>query len=171
MAAGKAKTLAIYPGTFDPLTRGHEDLIERSCRLFGTTIVAVASRSPKKTLFSLTERISMIQKAVRGLKGARVEPFDGLLVNFAHKMGAQVIVRGLRAVSDFEYEFQMALMNRSMAPDIEITYLMTKQDFVHLSSSLIKEVAQYGGKLSHSVNPDVARILKIRFSTKNRKKG
>ena len=113
----------------------------------------------------------MIRNAVRGLKGARVEPFEGLLVKYAYKVGAQVIVRGLRAVSDFEYEFQMALMNRSMAPNIEITYLMPKQDFVHLSSSLIKEVAQFGGKLNLSVNPDVARKLKSRFSTKNRKKG
>lgn len=171
MGAGKSKTLAIFPGTFDPLTRGHEDLVQRSCRLFGTTIIAVANSSPKKTLFSLAERISMIRNAVQGLKGARVESFDGLLVNYAQKVGAQVIVRGLRAVSDFEYEFQMALMNRSMAPNIEITYLMPKQDYVHLSSSLIKEVAQFGGKLNPSVNPDVARKLKSRFSTQNRKQG
>jgi pantetheine-phosphate adenylyltransferase len=155
---------AIYPGSFDPPTRGHEDLIRRSLRLADRVIVAVATNSAKQPLFSIDERLAMLRAAVPDEPNVSFEAFDGLLAEFAVRVGATLIVRGLRAVSDFEYEFQMALMNRRLHPTLETVFLVPALDLTYLSSSLVREVARYGGDVSTLVHPVVAAALKKRFA-------
>ncbi|MBF0218779.1 MAG: pantetheine-phosphate adenylyltransferase [Gammaproteobacteria bacterium] len=154
---------AIYPGTFDPLTRGHSDLIARSAPLFKKTVVAVAASGRKQPLFSLSERITMAEAVVGHLPGVVVVGFDTLLAEFARSVGATVILRGLRAVSDFEYEFQLAGMNRHLAPEIETLFLTPAAEYSFISSSLVKEVAGLGGDINRFVDPLVAAALQERM--------
>ena len=155
--------LAIYPGSFDPPTRGHEDLIRRSLALADRLVVAVAANSTKQPLFSVEERLDLLRQSIGGDPRISFETFDGLLAEFARQRGATVIVRGLRAVSDFEYEFQMALMNRRLHPSLETVFLVPAIDLTYLSSSLVREVARYGGELGELVHPAVSAALKRRF--------
>ena len=154
--------IGIYPGSFDPITRGHEDLIRRSLAFVDRVIVAVAVNVAKQPLFSADERLALIRETVDD-KRVDVKSFDGLLVDFARASGATVIVRGLRAVSDFEYEFQMALMNRNLAPGIETVFLVPAFDLTYLSSSLVREVARFGGDVSALVHPAVQQGLKRKY--------
>ena len=156
------KRIAVYPGSFDPITKGHEDLIHRSLEFVDQLIVAVAVNVAKQPLFSLEERVALIRQTVSDR--VEVQSFDGLLAEFAKKVNASVIVRGLRAVSDFEYEFQMALMNRNLAPAIETVFLVPAFDLTYLSSSLVREVARFGGDVSQLVHPKVQQALKRKFS-------
>jgi pantetheine-phosphate adenylyltransferase len=156
------KRIAVYPGSFDPITKGHEDLIHRSLEFVDQLIVAVAVNVAKQPLFSLEERVSLIKQTVSDK--VDVQSFDGLLAEFAKGVKASVIVRGLRAVSDFEYEFQMALMNRNLAPGIETVFLVPAFDLTYLSSSLVREVARFGGDVSQLVHPKVQQALKRKFS-------
>ncbi|MBC7327459.1 pantetheine-phosphate adenylyltransferase [bacterium] len=151
---------AIYPGTFDPPTNGHLDLIERSSRLFDYVIVAIGEQSTKKPLFSIQERLDMLRELCAPFPNVEVDHFSGLLVHYAREKGVTIIIRGLRAVSDFEYEMQMALMNRKLAPDIETVFLMTSAKWSFLSSSLVKEVALLGGCVKQLVPPLVEKYLK-----------
>ncbi len=155
---------AIYPGSFDPPTRGHEDLIRRSLRLADRVIVAVAANSAKEPLFSVEERLELLRTAAGDEPRVSFQTFDGLLAEFAGTVGATMIVRGLRAVSDFEYEFQMALMNRQLHPALETVFLVPAVDLTYLSSSLVREVARYGGDVSSLVHPAVGAALQRRFS-------
>lgn len=154
--------VAVYPGSFDPVTRGHEDLIRRSLAFADRVIVAVAVNVAKQPLFTLEERVALLHETVR-VTGAEVQSFDGLLVDFAQRVGASLIVRGLRAVSDFEFEFQMALMNRTLAPKIETVFLVPAFDLTYLSSSLVREVARFGGDVSQLVQPVVQQALRAKF--------
>jgi len=155
--------IAVYPGSFDPVTKGHEDLIRRSLAFLDRVVVAVAVNVAKQPLFTLEERVGLIRETVR-LPGVEVQSFDGLLVEFARRIGASVIVRGLRAVSDFEYEFQMALMNRNLDPKLETVFLVPAFDLTYLSSSLVREVARFGGDVSQLVHPAVQQALKRKFA-------
>ena len=155
--------IAVYPGSFDPITRGHEDLIHRSLAFVDKVVVAVAVNVAKQPLFALEERVALIRQCVDD-PHVEVRSFDGLLVDFARSVGASVIVRGLRAVSDFEYEFQMALMNRNLAPTIETVFLVPAFDLTYLSSSLVREVARFGGDVSALVHPAVQQALQQKFA-------
>jgi len=154
--------VAVYPGSFDPITHGHEDLIRRSLAFADRVIVAVAVNVAKQVLFTLDERVALIREAVRH-PAVEVQSFDGLLVGFAREVGATLIVRGLRAVSDFEYEFQMALMNRTLAAGLETVFLVPAFDLTYLSSSLVREVARFGGDVSQFVHPAVQEALRRKF--------
>ena len=156
-------TRAVYPGSFDPLTNGHLDLIERSLRIFDELIVAVVTNPAKSALFTDTERMEMIREATRSFRHIEIMVFEGLLVDFVRKVGAGAIVRGLRAVSDFEYEFQMALMNRKLREEVETVFLMPHEAYSYISSRLIKEVAGYGGSVTGLVPPGVERRLTEKF--------
>ncbi len=154
---------AIYPGSFDPPTRGHEDLIRRSLRLCDRLVVAVARNSSKQPLFSIEQRLALLREVCGGDPRVTFETFDGLLADFARAQGAGLIVRGLRAMSDFEYEFQMALMNRQLHPELETVFLVPSVDITFLSSSLVREVARYDGDVSALVHPAVAAALRRVF--------
>ncbi len=154
---------ALYPGTFDPITNGHSDIIERASRLFDRVIVAVATSSKKAPAFSLEERITMGRVALEHLENVEVCGFDTLLADYVQQRGAQVILRGLRAVSDFEYEFQLAGMNRRLAPKVETLFLTPAENYAFISSSLVKEVAELGGDVSAFVHPKVLAALKNRL--------
>jgi len=156
--------LAVYPGTFDPLTYGHMDIIERAAGLFGKLIVGIYENPSKQPLFPLEQRVKLVREAVTGLPNVHVKAFKGLTVDFIHRIGGRVMIRGLRANSDFEREFEMALMNRKLAPDIELLCLMTSSQYQFLSSSLIKEVAKLGGCLEGMVPDHVALALRDKFS-------
>ena len=156
------KTIAVYPGTFDPITNGHSDLVQRAARLFDEVIVAVAESSSKTTTFDIAERVSLAQTVLSGLDNVTVCSFDSLLVEFAREHQAQVIIRGLRAVSDFEYEFQLAGMNRRLAPDIETLFLTPAEQYSYISSSLVKEIAGLDGDVSSFVHADVMAALNRR---------
>lgn len=159
--------IAVYPGTFDPITNGHIDIIKRSLRIFERVVIAVAPNPKKTPLFDLKERTYMIEEAVRGMRNIEIEPFEGLLVDYISQKGAIAIIRGLRAVSDFEYEFQMALMNRKLSDTIETVFMMPSEEYSYLTSSLIKEVASYGGEVKDLVPPVVARRLKDLFKRRD----
>jgi pantetheine-phosphate adenylyltransferase len=150
---------AIYPGTFDPVTNGHSDLIIRASRLFGEVIIGVASSPSKKPRFTLEERVNMIKKITTGLDNVSVVGFSGLLVDFAKRHEARVLIRGLRAVSDFEYEFQLANMNRRLSPDLESVFLTPAEGNSFISSTLVKEVALHNGDVSQFVHPSVKAAL------------
>jgi pantetheine-phosphate adenylyltransferase len=154
---------AIYPGSFDPPTKGHEDLIRRSLALADRVIVAVAVNPLKQPLFTAAERLAMLQVAIGDEPRVSYQAFDGLLAEFARRMGASIVVRGLRAVSDFEYEFQMALMNRQLHPSLETVFLVPALELTYLSSSLVREVARFGGDVSALVHPTVAEALARRY--------
>lgn len=155
-------TTAIYPGTFDPITNGHSDLIVRAGKLFDRIIVAVAVNPSKKPLFSLEERVELAQHSLLGLENVEVCGFEGLLIDVAMEKKANIIIRGLRAVSDFEHEFQLASMNRKMQPEIETLFLTPAEQFTFISSSLIREIATLGGNVSDFVSPVVMSALKAR---------
>jgi len=157
--------LAIYPGSFDPITRGHEDLIRRGFVFGDRVIVAVAASAGKTPLFTLEERVALAQACVGDDPRIEVHAFEGLLVDFAQRVGATVIIRGLRYVSDFEYEYQMALMNRKLSAAIETVFLVPAFDLTYLSSSLVREVARYGGDVSTLVHPAVNAALRKKFAT------
>ena len=150
---------AIYPGTFDPITKGHADLVERSARLFDKVIVALAARPGKQPVFSLEERIDLAKTVLGEHNNVEICGFDGLLVDFAHEKKANIIIRGLRAVSDFEYEFQLAGMNRKLADDIETLFLTPAEQYTYISSSLVREVASLGGDVSPFVHEKIVAEL------------
>ena len=156
-------TVAIYPGSFDPITHGHIDIIQRASSIFDELIVGVYDRPEKRLLFSTEERIQMVQQAVANLKNVNVQSYAGLTVDFAKKMRAQVMVRGLRMSSDFEREFEMAMMNKKLAPDLELVCFMASLQYQFLSSSLLKEVAQLGGCSEEMVPKHVAAALRKKF--------
>jgi pantetheine-phosphate adenylyltransferase len=156
-------TTAFYPGTFDPVTNGHLDLIKRTLRLFDRVIVAVGTAQDKSPMFTVEERLALIRDAVEGLDGVRVIAFDGLLVNAVRETGAAAVIRGLREISDFEYEFQMALMNRRLAAEIETVFLMPNERYTYLNSTIVKEVARLGGDLGGLVPENVLEELERRF--------
>jgi pantetheine-phosphate adenylyltransferase len=158
--------IAIYPGTFDPFTCGHLDIVERATKLFDEIIITIAKNAKKRPLFSVDERIELINDATGHLRNIRADSFEGLVVNFAQKMRAVAIIRGLRAISDFEFEFQMALMNRRLNSEITIVFLMPHEKYTYLNSTIVKEVAQYGGNVENFVTPLVADKLKKKFDRK-----
>ena len=156
--------IAVYPGTFDPITKGHLDVLERAQRLFDKVVIAVAVNTGKAPLFSVEERVELAKESVKSLKSpCEVLCFDGLLVDFVQSQGACAIIRGLRAVSDFEFEFQMALMNRKLRQEVETIFLMPRESYTYLSSSIIREVAKLGGDISNFVTPHVESVLKEKF--------
>ena len=155
--------VAVYPGSFDPVTRGHEDLILRSLAFADRVVVGVAVNAAKNPLFTVEERVDLIRQAIDH-PAVQVQAFEGLLVAFARRIGATLIVRGLRAVSDFEYEFQMALMNRNLESTVETVFLVPAFDLTYLSSSLVREVARYGGDVSQLVHPAVDNALRRKFT-------
>ena len=154
----------VYPGTFDPITNGHVDLVERACRLFDRVVLAIASSERKGPLFSLRERIDLAEAALSHVDNVEVRGFDYLLVNFVRDRGACGVIRGLRAVSDFEYEFQLANMNRALAPDVESIFLTPSEKLSYISSSLVREIASLNGDISPFVPGVVAAALKSRFA-------
>ncbi len=156
-------TRAIYPGSFDPVTFGHLDIIERSTRIVDELVVAVLVNSAKKSLFSIDERVKMLSDLLSGHKNIRVESFGGLLVDFAKQNDASIIVRGLRAVTDFEYELQISQMNRTIYNEIDTIFLTTSLEYAYLSSSIVKEVASYGGDISHFVPESVAEKIRAKL--------
>ena len=155
--------IGVYPGTFDPITNGHVDLIRRSLRLFDKVYVAVALNPQKHPLFDLAERVDMARTVTKELPHVEVEPFEGLLVQFVRERGADAIIRGLRAVSDFEVELQVAFMNRNLDPNSETLFLMPSQEYIYLTSTIIREVARHGGNLNDLLHPEVARRLTAKF--------
>lgn len=156
--------VAIYPGTFDPVTYGHVDLIERATQIFDKVIVAVAMNSHKKPLFSIEERFQMLKESTKGIKRIEIETFDGLVVDYAKSKGVHVLLRGLRMISDFEYEFQMALTNRRWAENIETVFLMPSEKYSFLSSTLLKEAASLGADISLFVTKSVEKRLKEKMA-------
>jgi pantetheine-phosphate adenylyltransferase len=155
--------VALYPGTFDPVTNGHLDIAERASRLFDQLIVAVAEGPQKGPLFSLEDRLRFMKEGCRDFPIVRVEAFSDLLMNYVKSVGAQVIIRGMRAVSDFEYEFQMALMNRTLDPNVETIFMVPGDAYTFLSSRIVKEVAMYGGRIEGLVPPIVQQALEQKF--------
>ena len=158
--------LAIYPGTFDPVTNGHLDILERAASVFGTVYVAVAKNIHKNPLFTTDERIKLIKEGTSHYTNVEVDQFDGLAVDYAQKVGASVIIRGLRAISDFDYEFQMALMNRHMNDSIDTVFFMPHEDYTYLSSSTVREIVRFGG----NINAFVPEIVKKELIKKLRSK-
>ncbi len=156
-------TIAIYPGTFDPVTNGHTDLVQRATRLFDQVIVAVAKGGSKQPVFTLDQRVALVQEVLADMPGVKVCSFDTLLVDFMQEQGAGVILRGLRAVSDFEYEFQLAGMNRQLRPEIETIFLTPAEHYAYISSSLVREIASLGGDVSRFVHPKVVAALSSRL--------
>ena len=153
----------VYPGTFDPVTNGHIDLVERAAKLFERVVVAVATSEKKAPLFSLEERVSLLQESLRQVPAAEVVPFQGLLIDFVTAQQSHCVLRGLRAVADFEYEFQLANMNRAMNPEFESVFLTPSAELSYISSSLVREIASLGGNVSGFVTPNVAQALKQKF--------
>lgn len=166
MIHGANSIVAVYPGTFDPITNGHIDIIKRAAPLFERVIVTLALNSDKNPLFSVEERMDALRQSTQDIANVETAQFSGLVVNFAVKVGASVIIRGLRAVSDFEYEFQIALMNRKQRPEIDTVFLMPDARYTYLSSSIVKEVASHGGDVERFVPPFVLKELKRKFSGK-----
>jgi pantetheine-phosphate adenylyltransferase len=158
------KTKVIYPGTFDPMTNGHLDLVERAARLFETVIVAVAKNPSKAPAFSVDERIALAREVLKDLSNVQIHGFDGLLINCAKEYNARVILRGLRAVSDFEYEFQLASMNRKMQPDLETLFLTPAEQYSFISANLVREIASLGGNVAQFVPEVVAEALQTKFN-------
>ena len=157
------KRIAVYPGTFDPVTNGHLDLVERASRQFDRLIIAILRHDEKSPVFSLEERMELLREAAAPFANVEVDAFHGLLVDYAQKVGAGTIVRGLRALSDFEYELQMAMMNRRLAPDVETVFLMPSEAYAYLSSRLVREVARLGGDLTGLVPAEVVAALQRRL--------
>ncbi|MBX3661457.1 MAG: pantetheine-phosphate adenylyltransferase [Burkholderiales bacterium] len=155
---------AVYPGTFDPMTLGHEDLVRRAARLFGHVVLAVADSRTKRPMFTLAERIDIARDALKDVKNVSVEGFSGLLMDFVRKHKATVVVRGVRAVSDFDYEFQLAGMNRKLHPDVETVFMTPGEEYMFLSATLVREISVMGGDVSKFVSPVIAGRLKAKIS-------
>ncbi len=155
--------IAVYPGTFDPITNGHVDIIKRSAKLFDKIIVTVAVNTQKIPLFNLTERAEMIHQVLKNEERIEVDQFDGLIAEYLKRVNASALIRGLRAVSDFEFEFQMSLMNRKLNPDVETVFLTPAQEYIHLNSTIVKEVASFGGDVSEYVPDYVKAKLQEKF--------
>jgi len=155
--------IAIYPGTFDPITNGHIDIIERAGGLFDTLLVTVAVNAVKTPLFSVEERLALIREVIKPYPYAEASTFSGLLVNYAQTVGAKALIRGLRAISDFEYEFQMALVNRRLAKELVTVFLMPHEKYTYINSTIVREVARFGGDVSKFVPPVVEKALKDKF--------
>ena len=155
--------IAVYPGSFDPLTNGHLDIITRSSKFFDKVLVTVLTNSTKQPLFSVEERLDLIRRTTKHLKNVEVESFSGLLVNFAKEKNCNVLIKGLRVVSDFEYEFQMALANKSQMPELETLFLPSAQEYMFLSSSIVKELARYHGDLTGLVPPEIEQDIRNKF--------
>jgi pantetheine-phosphate adenylyltransferase len=155
---------AVYPGTFDPLTRGHEDLVRRAATLFDRVILAIADSKAKRPFFTLEERIAMAKEVLADMKNVEIVGFSSLLTEFVRKQGARVVLRGLRAVSDFEYEFQLAGMNRNLYPEMETVFLTPSEQHMFISATLVREIATLGGDVSEFVHPTVAKLLKKKAS-------
>jgi pantetheine-phosphate adenylyltransferase len=151
---------AVYPGTFDPLTRGHEDLVRRASRLFGALVLGIAESTAKRTFFSLQERVDMAREVLRDVDNLQIVGFSGLLIDFVRKHDAHVVLRGLRAVSDFEYEFQLAGMNRNLYPEMETIFLTPSEQHMFISATLVREIAMLGGDVTEFVHPAVGKALK-----------
>ena len=156
--------IAVYPGTFDPVTYGHIDIIKRASKIFGKVIVAVAHNTAKGTLFSVTERTAMLRDAILDMQNVTVDDFDGLVVDYVKRQGSNVMIRGLRMISDFEYEFQMALTNRKLTGEIETIFMMPHEEYSYVSSKLIKEAAGLGADVSMFVPAKVAKALQVKTS-------
>ena len=156
--------IAIYPGTFDPITNGHLDLVKRASQLFDKIIVAVSNNPIKFPLFSVDERTLLVKKTIDDLENVAVDRFDGLLVHYAKKQGASAVIRGLRAVSDFEYEFQMALMNRKLMPELETVFLMPSEEYTYINSTIAKEIASLGGDVDGFLPEPVAKALRKKYN-------
>ena len=159
------KTIAIYPGSFDPITNGHVDLIHRACKLFDKVIIAITQNTNKDSFLSINQRVKAVESAIEPLTNTRVLSFDSLLVDFAREHNAQIIIRGLRAVSDFDYEFQLSGMNKRLNPAIETLFMTPSEEFANISSSLVREIFSLGGDISQFVPESVKTIL-LRSSTK-----
>ncbi len=155
--------IAIYPGTFDPITNGHLDIIERAIKMFDTVVVTIARNSAKNPLFSDKERLAMIREATKGMKQVEVDSFEGLLVHYAKKREATAVLRGLRAISDFEYEFQLALTNRKLNDNVETVFLMPSERYTYLNSTIVREIARLGGDVSDFVPPVVKKAFDKKF--------
>ncbi len=164
------KTIAVYPGTFDPITLGHVDIVSRASPLFDTVILAVADSTSKNTVFSIDERVELSREVLKDISNVEVQQFGGLMVDFAREKKASVVLRGLRAVSDFEYEFQLAGMNRKLMPEVDTIFMPTSERYTYISSSLVREIAVYGGDVSDFVDPKVCEALKGRFEKSTEKK-
>ena len=164
------KITAVYPGTFDPITHGHFDIVSRASPLFDRVILAVAESTSKNTVFSVVERVELARKIVAALPNIEVQKFNGLMVDFARKCKASVVLRGLRAVSDFEYEFQLAGMNRKLMSEVDTIFMPTSEKYTYISSSLVREISSYGGDVSDFVDPQVEEALIKRFVNSNQKK-
>lgn len=160
---------AIYPGSFDPVTYGHLDIIERASKLVDRLIIGVLKNNTKTPLFSLDERVNMLKKVTGHLENVSVQSFEGLTVDFARETGASAIVRGLRAVTDFEYELQLAQTNRVLAPDIDTIFLTTNLKYSYLSSSIVKEIAGYGGGISEFLSPEVVKLVQEKIDERRKK--
>jgi pantetheine-phosphate adenylyltransferase len=155
----------VYPGTFDPFTKGHEDLVRRAAKLFDRVVVGIADSESKRPMFTAAERIAMTREVLAGYPNVEVVGFSGLLMDFVHSIGASVIVRGLRAVSDFEYEFQMAGMNRNLYPEVETLFLTPAEQYLFMSATIVREIARFGGNVSSFVHPVVAARLTAKVAT------
>lgn len=162
------KNTAIYPGTFDPLTKGHLDIISRANLIFPQVVVAVSDNLHKESVFSLPERVAMVEKSIKNFNNVSVDHFKGLLVSYMKKKNARIVIRGLRAVSDFEYEFQMALMNRKLSRNIETIYLMPDEKYTYLSSSLVKDIAKLGGDIREFVPENIRNIIFKHFRSQEK---
>jgi pantetheine-phosphate adenylyltransferase len=156
------RNIAVYPGTFDPITNGHTDLVSRAAKLFDKVILAVAHHTAKTTVCDIDQRVELARIALRDLPNVEVVAFEGLLVNFCHEQSANLVIRGLRAVSDFEYEFQLAGMNRRLAPEIETIFLTPAEQYAFISSTLVREIARLGGDVSEFVHPEVQAVLQAK---------
>ncbi|MGB1879256.1 MAG: pantetheine-phosphate adenylyltransferase [Gammaproteobacteria bacterium] len=161
-------TIAIYPGTFDPITLGHADIVCRASPLFDKLVVAVAGSSSKKTVFSPDERVALASEILAEFDNVEVRRFDGLMVDFARSQSASVVLRGLRAVTDFEYEFQLAGMNRKLMPECDTVFLPTSERYTYISSSLVREIATLGGDISEFVHPRIKQVLDERLSSRKK---
>ena len=167
----RAGSLAVFPGSFDPMTNGHLDIVDRGLAVFDRVRMAILLNPEKQPLFSVEERLAIIREAYRGNRRVEVDTFSGLLVDYAERVGASVIIRGIRAISDFEYEFQMALMNRRLRPGIETVFMMPAESYSYVSSRLVKEVFQLGGRVSDLVPPVVERRLREKYGRAARPRG
>jgi pantetheine-phosphate adenylyltransferase len=153
----------VYPGTFDPFTRGHEDLVRRAAKLFDRVVVGIADSESKRPAFATAERVAMAREVVAPLENVDVVPFSGLLMEFVHEQGARIVLRGLRAVSDFEYEFQMAGMNRNLYPEVETLFLTPSEQYMFVSATIVREIAKFGGDVSQFVHPHVQAKLREKY--------
>ncbi len=160
---GNVRKIAIYPGTFDPITNGHMDVIKRARKLFDTVLIGVALSEDKRPMFDIETRVKMVQEAIKGMDGVKVEPFNSLLVHFSQQKNIRVIIRGLRAVSDFEYELQMGYANASLWDEIETLYLMPSLKHAFISSSVVRSVLKHGGDVNHLIPQAIIPLLKERF--------